>query len=75
MAAYFFQQRKNKRFNYKSRHSSNLEQHGKQDFANKWSESRTINSNSKRKGLSLKALILLLVLLLIGIYFLESKFV
>lgn len=75
LAANFFQQRKNKRFNYKPRYNNDTNQQNKKEFADKWLEARASNSKGIRKGLSLKVLILVLALLLIGMYVLESKFV
>lgn len=75
LATNFFQQRKNKRFNYKPRYSNDTNQQNKKAFADKWLEARVSNSKGTRKGLSLKVWILLLALILIGMYFLESKFV
>lgn len=75
LAANFFQQRKNKRFNYKPRYSNDTNQQNKREFADKWLEARDSNSKGTGRGLSLKVLIVLLALILIGMYLLESKIV
>lgn len=75
LATNFFNQRKNKRFNYKPRFSNEANQQNKKEFADKWLEARTSNSKVSRRGFSLKVWILLLALILIGMYILESKFV
>ncbi|GAA3624669.1 hypothetical protein GCM10022397_08080 [Flavivirga jejuensis] len=74
-----FKQRKNKTFNYQSRFSnennidSNSDTPEETDFISKWKSVR----DTKRKvkgGMSIKTLILVLVLLLICMYILDSKF-
>ena len=71
-----FNQRKNKRFSYKTRfQDSNPDSHreeSKDDFETKWNEAKGV---AKRKGnvfTSLPALIILLVSLFILIYILEG---
>ena len=75
LAANFFQQRKNKRFNYKPRYSQDANEQQKQAFAEKWLEAKATSTKRTKRGVSLKLLILLLALILIGMYILESKFV
>jgi len=75
-----FKQRKHKTFNYKPRFSnenkvdSNLgEESSTKDFVSKWKDKK----DSNRKvgfGMSIRTLILVLVLLLICMYILNSKF-
>lgn len=75
LAANFFQQRKNKRFNYKPRYSEATNDSQKKAFADKWLEAKTSHTKRTKRGISLNILIVLLVLILIGMYVLESKFV
>ncbi len=67
-----FNQRKNKRFTYKSRlQDSNIDQ-SKVDFETKWNEA---NGKSKRKGnvfTSLPVLVVILVLIFVLLYILEG---
>ena len=72
--------RKNNKFHYKSRFSkenktdSNLDEVLKKDeFVSKWERARKVNENRKGlvKGLSMRMLIIILVLLLIGMYILD----
>jgi len=71
-----FNQRKNKRFSYKTRfQDSNTDSHreeSKDDFDTKWNKA---NGDSKRKGnvfTSLPALLIVLVSLFVLIYILEG---
>lgn len=73
-----FKQRKHKTFNYQPRFSkenetdSNLEERTEKEFVSRWKDKR----GSNRKvglGMSIRTLILVLVLLLICIFWLESK--
>ena len=74
-----FNQRKNKTFNYQSRFGKKSETENfsetseKPDFISKWKGENY--STRKVKGvMSLKTLLLILVLLLICMYILDSKF-
>ncbi|WP_258227751.1 hypothetical protein [Aestuariibaculum sp. M13] len=74
-----FNQRKNKTFNYQPRFSkeseeiTNGEDSVKHDFVSKWEQNRT--SKRRVKGaMSIRTLLLILVLLLICMYLLDSKF-
>lgn len=67
-----FQQRKNKRFTYKSRLQDSEEKESKADFETKWNE---IKGNTKKRGnvfTSLPALIVMLVSLFVLLYILEG---
>ncbi len=67
-----FNQRKNKRFTYKSRLQDSDNRKSKDDLEAKWNE---IKGNSKRRGnflTSLPFLIIMLVLLFVLIYILEG---
>lgn len=67
-----FNQRKNKRFSYKSRLQDSDNRKSKDDLEAKWNE---IKSSSKRRGnflTSLPFLIIMLVLLFVLIYILEG---
>ncbi len=73
-----FKQRKHKTFNYQSRFSkeneedSNVGEPARKEFVSKWNDKR----NSSRKGgfgMSIRTLIIVLVLLLICMFWLESK--
>ncbi|AUP78356.1 hypothetical protein [Flavivirga eckloniae] len=74
-----FKQRKNKAFNYQPRFSNENENDssssdtGTTDFVSKWKEVRG-NKRKVRGGMSFKMLVLVLVLLLICMYILDSKF-
>jgi hypothetical protein len=71
-------QRKNKTFNYKSRFSNQkddlVENSQTSRFTSKWQRERDVNLVKSKRGFSLVTLILILVLLLICLYVLESKF-
>ncbi|WMI64405.1 hypothetical protein RBH94_10055 [Aestuariibaculum sp. YM273] len=74
-----FNQRKNKTFNYRPRFSKENEEvtdgeaPEKHDFISKWEQTRT--SKRRVKGaMSIRTLLLILVLLLICMYILDSKF-
>jgi type VI protein secretion system component VasF len=74
-----FNQRQHKSFNYKSRFSkensldTDADSSEKPDFVLKWKGQRT--ANTKVKGvLPMRTLLLILVLLLICMYILDSKF-
>jgi len=74
-------QRKNKTFSYKSRFSrenlsqDQLERNSKTDrFTEKWQRERSSNQTKSKRGMSLGALFLILVLLLICMYILQNKF-
>jgi hypothetical protein len=71
-------QRKNKTFNYKSRFSNQkddlVEDSQTSRFTSKWQRERDVNLVKSKRGFSLVTLILILVLLLICLYVLESKF-
>ena len=67
-----FNQRKNKRFSYKSRFQDSKEKESKDDLEAKWDE---IRGNTKRRGsvfTSLPALIIILVSLFALIYILNG---
>ncbi len=67
-----FNQRKNKRFNYKTRFQDSKEIESKDDFETKWNE---VKGSTKRKGnvlTSLPALIIMLVSLFVLIYILDG---
>ena len=67
-----FQQRKNKRFTYKSRLQDSEEKKSKADFETKWNE---IKNEGKKRGnifTSLPVLIVLLVSLFVLLYILEE---
>lgn len=67
-----FQQRKNKRFTYKSRLQDSEEKESKADFEAKWNK---IKGNEKKHGnvfTSLPALIVILVSLFVLLYILEG---
>ena len=67
-----FNQRKNKRFSYKSRFQDSDEKKSKDDLEAKWNE---IRGNTKRRGnilTSLPALIIILVSLFALIYILNG---
>ena len=67
-----FQQRKNKRFTYKSRLQDSEEKKSKADFETKWNE---IKNEGKKRGnifTSLPVLIVLLVSLFVLLYILEG---
>ena len=67
-----FQQRKNKRFTYKSRLQDSEEKESKADFEAKWNE---IKGNEKKRGnvfTSLPALLVILVSLFVLLYILEG---
>jgi len=67
-----FNQRKNKRFSYKSRFQDSKEKESKDDLEAKWNEMR---GNIKRRGsilTSLPALIIMLVSLFVLIYILNG---
>jgi len=75
-----FKQRKHKTFNYQSRFSEeNKEDAGlnnsvnTKDYISKWKENREVK-RKVRGTMSVKTLILVLVLLLICMYLLESKY-
>lgn len=71
-----FKQRKNKTFNYQSRFSkhdavnSDLETSNQKEFASKWKQTGNRKVGS---AMSMRTLILILVLLLICMYLLDSK--
>ncbi len=74
-------QRKNKKFNYKPRFSkenelnTTLEGDSKVDeFISKWQRARKVNRKGGTRGFSIRWLIIILVLLLIGMYILDFKF-
>ena len=75
-----FKQRKNKTFNYRPRFSeenkpdfdSNEPKPG--DFISKWRNNRDYGKRKVGFGMSMRTLILVLVLLLICMYVLDSKF-
>jgi hypothetical protein len=74
-------QRKNKKFNYKPRFSkenelnTTLEDDSKVDeFVSKWQRVRKVNRKRGTRGFSIRWLIIILVLLLIGMYILDFKF-
>jgi len=67
-----FNQRKNKRFNYKSRLQDSDNRKSKDDLESKWNE---IKGNEKQRGsvfTSIPALIIILVLIFVLIYILEG---
>jgi hypothetical protein len=71
-------QRKHKKFNYKTRFSkenepnTNLDENFKEnEFVSKWQRVRKINRPRSKRGISLRILIIILVLLLIGMYMLD----
>ena len=67
-----FNQRKNKRFSYKTRYQDSKKIESKDDFETKWNEA---NGNRKRKGnvlTSLPVLIVMLVSLFVLMYILEG---
>ena len=75
-----FKQNKHKKFNYEPRLSkenvtdSELDDLSKRNkFVSKWQRARKINSNRGGliKGISMRTLIIILVLLLIGMYILD----
>lgn len=74
-----FKQRKNKTFNYQSRFSNendidvSSDTSNTTDFVSKWKSARG-HKRKVRGGMSFKVLILVLVLLLICMYILDSKF-
>ena len=74
-------QRKHKTFNYKPRFSNqNNSKEGSDEnsksknFASKWQREREGNLVKGKRGFSLVTLILILVLLLIGMYVLENRY-
>ncbi|MBJ6366956.1 hypothetical protein [Snuella sedimenti] len=75
-----FKRRKNKTFNYKPRFSQGNEKDSKEDafreddFISKWKQTREANKSKVRGVVSIRTLVLLLVLLLICMYLLETKF-
>ncbi|GAA3575478.1 hypothetical protein [Snuella lapsa] len=75
-----FKQRKNKTFDYKPRFSQDPETDSKEgrlkdeDFISKWKRAREANKSKVRGVMPIRTLILLLVLLLICMYLLETKF-
>ncbi len=67
-----FNQRRNKRFSYKSRFQDSKEIESKDDFETKWNE---VKGSTKRRGYfltSLPALIIILVSLFVLIYILNG---
>ncbi|MFT5215788.1 MAG: hypothetical protein ACI83H_000905 [Glaciecola sp.] len=67
-----FNQRKNKRFSYKTRFQDSKKIESKDDFETKWNE---VNGSNKRKGnvlTSLPALIIILVSLFVLMYILNG---
>ena len=67
-----FNQRKNKRFNYKSRYQDSKEKESRDDLEAKWDE---IRNNTKRRGnifTSLPVLIIILASLFVLIYILNG---
>ena len=75
-----FKQRKHREFNYKSRFSkesqtdSGLENNSDtKDFVSKWNQAKGTKVKT-RGAISMKVLILILVLLLIGMYLLEKEY-
>ena len=77
-------QDKHKKFNYRPRFSkgnvtdSNLDDVSEKDkFVSKWQRAQKINSNRGGliKGISMRMLIIILVLLLISMYVLDLKFI
>lgn len=67
-----FQQRRNKRFNYKSRLQDSDKKKSNDDFEIKWNKAK---ENDKRKGnalTSLPALIIILVLIFVLMYILNG---
>ena len=73
-----FKQRKNKKFNYKPRFSKehktndNLEENSKVNgFVSKWQRAHKSSRNRDKKGISMRLLIIILVLLLISMYILD----
>jgi hypothetical protein len=67
-----FNQRKNKRFSYKTRFKDSKKIESKDDFETKWNE---VNGSHKRKGnvlTSLPALIIILVSLFVLMYILNG---
>jgi len=73
-------QRKNKRFNYKHKLSKENKDNFdldevsiSEEFGSKWQRARKINTNKGDivKGISMRMLIIILVLLLIGMYILD----
>jgi hypothetical protein len=74
-----FKQRKNKTFNYRPRFSKenqeldDFETSRIRSFSDKWNASRG-NNQKKRGGMSIRTLIIILVLLLICMYILETKY-
>jgi hypothetical protein len=71
-----FKQRKHKTFNYKPRFSQDQESNplneskDKPDFVSRWKVGR---SRKRRGGMSMRTLIIVLVLLLICMFILDSK--
>ncbi len=77
-----FNQRKNKSFNYKPRFSNekktetNLGNDASElkEFSSKWKQDSHLNKRKLKGGMSIRMLIIVLVLLLICMYILDSKF-
>ena len=79
-----FNQRKNKSFQYKPRFTSEKDSTSNSnsddasiphEFKSKWRQDSYLNKRKVKGVLSVRVLILILVLLLIGMYILETKFV
>lgn len=67
-----FQQRKNKRFNYKLRQEDSNTNESKDDFETKWNEVKGDSKGRKNVFTSLPVLIIALVLLFVLIYTLNG---
>lgn len=70
-----FKQHRNRKFNYQPRFTreGDSREQPEDSFISKWNRERDINLGRGKRGFSLKALIFVLVLLLICMYWLEKK--
>jgi len=72
-----FKQRKNKTFNYQLRYSKTEEANSESEISQKSlsSQWKRANVSKAKSAFSLRALIIILVLILICMYLLESKYI
>lgn len=69
-----FQQRKNKRYGYTPRFDKNNGDEGGRQFEDKWQEVRDSSIRKRKRGWSLKVLLLILILLVAAMYYIEKVY-
>jgi type VI protein secretion system component VasF len=67
-----FEQRKNKRFNYTSRHFQEKENEKEHSLESQWNEAKQANKRKSSKFVSLPFLVLFLITVLVILYILGS---